>query len=149
LGVELTVNGSIEVSNNFEFSVNSSGSQRDNSFRSGNILFDWSDVIDLVLSVIWSEETKTLSVDVGSAFVIDAFIYSDGFESGDIHSGGWGWYGYEPSAVYASNGTVWKGNYSCLIGNQGDSGLIKYIHGNDPAAVNVRAYFYISTLPVS
>jgi hypothetical protein len=26
---------------------------------------------------------------------------------------------------------------------QGDSGLIKYIHGNDSADVNLRAYFYI------
>lgn len=61
--------------------------------------------------------------------------------------GGWGWYGYEPSIVSAPNSTVWKGNYSCLINNQGDSGLAKYIHGNDSATVNLRAYFYMSTLP--
>jgi hypothetical protein len=146
-GVKLIVNGSTEISNNFEFSVNSSGSQRDNSFRSGNIVFDWSDVIPSGLSTSWSDETKTLSVDVDSSFTIDAFIYTVGFESGDFGSGGWGWYGYEPSIVSSPNSTVWKGNYSCLTNNQGDSGLIKYVYGDDPAAVNLRAYFFISTLP--
>ena len=148
-GVKLIVNGSTEVRNNFEFTVNSSGSQHENSFRSGNIVFDWSDVVALGLLTSWSNETNTLSVGVGSAFVIDALIYTDGFESGDINAGGWGWYGYEPSIVSAPNETVWKGNYSCLIDNHGDSGmgLIKYIQGNDPATLNLRAYFYISTLP--
>ncbi len=134
-GVKLIVNGSTQVSNNFEFSMNCSGSQRDNSFRSGNMVFDWSDVIDLGLSVSWSDESKTLSVDVGNPFVIDAFIYTDGFESGAINSGDWSWYGCEPSIVSAPNGTVWKGNYSCLIDNQGDSGLIKYIYGNNHATL--------------
>jgi hypothetical protein len=146
-GVKFSVNGSTEVSNNFEFSLNSSGSQRDNSFRSGNLVFDWSDVAASGLSVSWSDESKALSVDVGSTFQIDAFIYADGFESGDVNSGGWDWYGYEPSVVSAPNSAVWKGNYSCLVGNQGDSGLIKYIYGNDTSTVNVRAYFYMSTLP--
>jgi hypothetical protein len=146
-GVKLAVNGSTEVSKDFEFSLNCSGSQRDNSFRSGNLVFGWSDGVVSGLSVSWSDETKTLSVDVGSSFVIDAFIYADGFEGGDICSGGWSWFGCKPSIVSAPNGTVWKGNYSCLIGNQGDSGLIKYVHGNDPATVNLRAYFYISALP--
>lgn len=89
-GVQLIANGSTDISNCFEFSLNCYESQRDNSFRSGNVVFDWSDIVMSGLSSSWSNKTKTLSVDVGNPFEIDALIWADGFESGDINSGGMG-----------------------------------------------------------
>lgn len=107
LGVEFTVNGTTEASNLFKFGVNGTGSQSSNCFRSGSMVFDWSDIESSGLPSSWNNETKTLSVNVDKSFLIDPYLYSDGFESGSLSQ--YSALAAYPAVVTAPENPAWKG----------------------------------------
>ncbi len=109
-GVELVVNGSVERAGAFDFQVSGVGERCVDSFVSGCLVFDWSDVVSSGLCASWSAEANVLSVEVNKFFLIDPYLFSDGFESGDFSS--WTRVSGNPQIV---SHTKYDGSYSAYF----------------------------------
>jgi hypothetical protein len=86
-GCKFVINGTLNKAYSFEIDIHSKVAEmlKDirNGIKQGVLTFDFTDVDSSGLAYSYNSATKKLTISVAETFVIDPYIFADGFESGD------------------------------------------------------------------
>jgi len=153
-GIKWIINGTFENAGTYEFKCASNPlknwAKRLNRFQSDSYLvFDWEDLARAKDSFSWSETTKTLSVDIPAKFLIDPYVFEDGFESGNFSA----WTGNSVSGFTQAVSTDYAHHGTRSLKAVGGNGASEYheLYKTITAATAyyIRGYIYFETLPTN
>jgi len=109
--------------------------------RLGHLVFDWSDILSAGYSCRYNKILNALEISVGKTFVLDPYIFEDGFESGDFSA----WDG----TFVTSNDTLevistdsYEGSYcmNCSVDSIVNDGAYCYKSITTQSVCHARAY---------
>jgi len=150
-GCKFIVHGTIDREREFSFNLSRYKGEL-KSFvdcvRSGNLVFDWSDLRKAKHKFEYDKETKVLTVSVPTSFNLDPYIFEDGFESGDFSA----WDGTGTSSadseITVQSNVVHTGSYAANATRVPyDQNSLAYKHFTSTYySLYARGYFYLDEL---
>jgi len=149
-GCKFIIHGTIDKERQFTFNLSRHGGflkRFVDGVRSGNLVFDWSDLRRAKHRFEYDKETKVLTVDVPKSFNLDPYIFEDGFESGDFSA----WDGTEATGTLEiTSSPVYQGSYACKATITDYEYATPYKNfASPPSTIYARFYVYLDTYSVS
>jgi len=142
-GCKFIVRGAIDKERQFAFNLSRHKGSLESfvdCVRSGNLVFDWSDLRRAKHRFEYNKETKVLTVDIPKSFNLDPYIFEDGFESGDFSN----WSGTTASSgtISVTNANPKQGTYNARseLSGSGERKAYCYKSGFNEGIIHVRLY---------
>jgi len=114
-GCKFAVRGTIDRSRTLVWKLSKFGDLRRlvASVRSGHLVFDWSDIISSGYSCTYNRMLNALEISVDKTFVLDPYIFEDGFESGDFSA--WSGTSANYGVVSITSSPIHHGSYAANL----------------------------------
>lgn len=119
--------------------------------RCGNLVFDWSDLARTKQTFSYDAERKALWITVPKSFVLDPYIFEDGFESGDFSA----WdstYVTSGDTLQVTSSTSHSGSYCMEYGIDNPDTDVAYAVkglGSSYTTIHVRLYAKVASSTLS